>query len=355
MVCDDLSAWSFVYLLWFMIRLPVCSSDAEAIGIEGGLLSLVQLLHTIVMDIYMLFFYRIPISASTTTLPPSGRDHVNGLLAFYSLQLTCDLRQRFSPTAGYEIPFPHSVVIDEKQQMKIARQWLDEQLKKVTDKCSSLLHSLTSATQVAQLQQQVFASCNRTSAMNVSLIAPQSPLSLTSTYPTVWKEACVELLVHKSARHRRVVTTTNNTANIGTGNLAQPLSLSTTTTNEPVDTALILWSTVFRASFLHQVERLLQRSCEDILCEVRRRVMWELSLLGVVVDLLTAVGTPLQISFSKTENHHFKSSSISSAKIFIAAERIRAYFDSALGQLLEEVITPVSCGGCDVHEFGYLV
>lgn len=285
------------------------AEDQSSVDIDSGLVLLVQLLQNIIVDIYVLFFHHIPI----------GEDKmVNGLVSYYHLKMLQDVNAKFS-NVDLMAFLNHLDVNSAKQHMKSARNWLQEQIKGVTEKCSALLSSLTSAMQVAQLQQQVYSSCISVASSSTAIVGTQSSLTMPN-FSSIWSDACNELLVHKSAKHKRVVTSNNSNS------------------SQAVDTALLLWSTVFRASFLHQVERLLQKSCEDILHDVEDQIVHIMESFGLYVDL----------------NHHQAqivltvrtdqrgAGKFTSAKVYLLAERIRAYFDSALGKLLDDVITPVS-------------
>lgn len=254
----------------------------------------------------MLFFHHTPLGNGT---------FVNGLVAFYQVQLATEVNFIFSnSSAMWEVSnLDHEEI---KNQMKRSRIWIQDHIKIVTEGCSSLLHSLTSATQVAQLQQQVYSKCYSIASTNVKVCSDFLDMP---PFIDIWNDACSELLIHKSGQHRRIIT-------LGVAN------------HESVDTALILWSTVFRTSFLHQVERLLHKACEDILQDVCDCLIDEFGSLGMAIQVDHRKGMEIHPAI----DGNLDTSSFTSARIFVIADRIRSTFDSALGKLLEDVITPVS-------------
>ncbi len=282
-----------------------CRTGAD---IEGGLVALVSLLQSIIVEIYLMFFHHVPVRNGS---------YVNGLISFFEINIATDINCILSKS-GNTWESSKLDAAELKHRMKSSRSWLEDHLRVVTERCSSLLYSLNSATQVAKLQQLVYSKCCDISPCSGWIC---SELMDVSSFSDVWKEACNELLVHKSGKHRRVVTS------------------SVVITSEPIDTALILWSTVFRASFLHQVERLLQKSCEDILDIVHCSLTNEFSYIGLTIhsDIKNGV-----LEVHPMRHSTLKEDCISSTVIFAIADKICTKFDALLGKLLDDVITPVS-------------
>jgi hypothetical protein len=194
--------------------------------------------------------------------------------------------------------------------------WLHQKLTFVTEKCSNLLSSLSSAVQVAQMQQSVFSNCVRCilkpayfqeAVKLFSILSNHSPGdNKKSVSSTIWMESCYELLSRSSARKHQKTKSVQN---------ERPTTL--------------LWVTVFRVSFLRQVERLLLEACEAIFRKTRSQILSALKMLGI------------EILFDREVKVLNKATTFQSSTIFCLAENIRRSIDEDLSCLLEDVISPV--------------
>jgi hypothetical protein len=281
--------------------------------VEQAMISFVELLQQIVIDLYYLFVKNVKIN---------DKRSVCGLINFYFIQMTEEAGRSLDDTVSGTIAidlFPSSFQKafpwDQNDIKSKIKTWLQEKLSYSTEICSNLLSSLSSAVQVAQMQQVIFSHSTRIMLSQgylsgiQHLISPLISSADLSTRPNgFWLEACTELL-RKTTRK----------SSSGQGS-DQELSSS------------LLWSTVFRLSFLHQVERLLYQSCEQILNNTQAEILSILELFG--------------IDFSDSLQPKIRNStviaSLDSSKIFFLAESVRNRLDSDLSNLVFDVISPVS-------------
>jgi hypothetical protein len=283
--------------------------------VEHAMISFVELLQQIIIDLYYLFVKNIKIN---------DKRSVCGLINFYFIQMTEEagrsLDESFSGTIAINLfpsSFQKAFPWDQNHIKSKIKTWLQEKLSYSTEICSNLLSSLSSAVQVAQIQQVIFSHSTRIMLTQGYLsgiqlfIAPliSSP-DLSSRPNGFWLEACTELLRKTTTRK-------------SSGGQGPDQELSST----------LLWSTVFRVSFLHQVERLLYQSCEQILNNTQTEIFSILELFG--------------IDFSNNLQPKIRNNtviaSLDSSKIFFLAESVRKRLDSDLSNLVFDVISPVSC------------
>lgn len=339
-------------------------------SIADGMLLLIRFLQKLVLEIYVLFFQ---------PLQTNEEYSVQGLV-YYQREV---LRQEVARNLGTIINKPNNNAsnslsnADSNHVHDIVRvrKWLKTQLRKVTDRASVLLSSLASAAQVAQLQQQVYSACLAPNVLQQEVFAAIS-------VHRVWRDACQALLLSSHAPAAATSLTVNDTLPTLQKTRSAHQMPSTTAAappSAPVDAIgevelreinLLLWTRVFRVSFLHQVERLLQKACEEIFVDVQRALHGTLEQLGlrIVYSSKTArsqqqssegIGTGLHSSprltivpIARSHLHrdaeavkhlteHLVHQPISSAQIYLLAERIRYRLDTQLLTLLDEVITPV--------------
>lgn len=334
-----------------------------------GLTSLVTILQEVTMDLYLLFFAHIP-----TTIA-AGEVEVLGLVEYFqreliheavaALQSYCDTVRILSTNAatpnssekssGHQLIFDTTTYLAFLQNSTPAglsvkdrvNEWLSTTLRKVTERCKGVLASITNANDVAMLQQRVWRACttisteggsskqqresikaihqSSTQTSEASSSAASTDLLCTSLYQycqSVWDTACQELLLpangflHSSHSRRG-------------GGKHKPKALTPKASSGQLQSqsSNVLYSTVFRISFMHQVERLLSSSCADILSAVKRTVVQALQLEGITVDptsfSVKSISPARSVGGSTCDG-------ISSVRIFNVAEYIRREFEQLL-------------------------
>jgi hypothetical protein len=327
-------------------------------SIEFGMLSLIRFLQQLVLDIHLLFFEFIP----------GANSNSNGLIHYFMVQLQQDVHVKFDVSSDSSTLSMWESSANIQDSLTKVRNWFKIQLRKVTDRASAILSSLASAAQVAQLQQHVYASCTTPALLSSPLL--QQPIKQMLSLSRAWIDANQLLLAP------------------ATPNAVLLKKLSTKVTEEPgsntdatmLETNLLLWTRVFRVSFLHQVERLLQKACEEIFQDISGCIQLTLAQsFGVQVLYkpfippssaqsgenlshllpLKLVLKPLIETISNEKDSDFSSSTqlsspmsvqqwqlrlsekLSSAELCLLAERIRHRLDTQLLTLLDDVITPV--------------
>jgi hypothetical protein len=161
-----------------------------------------------------------------------------------------------------------------------------------------------------------------------------------------WCCACLDLLQSKKLLVR-VSTELGIAASSATAESA----------NRNAEAHTYLWSIAFMNSFMHQVERLLRRSCEDVLRRVRQDVLDALFELGIDVDPTTLAVKHVLAVASKSSSiapdgqngdgsvagsgGPLANSVASSATLFRKAESIRVALEDEVINLLNEIIIPV--------------
>ncbi len=302
--------------------LPICA--LFILVFAGGVVQekitlLVSTIQRMVVDSHLLFFAKVDSQGSAGKV-------MNGIFQYHVHQLIARFSVLFhKPSSKKEISnctyFELFTRQEEKEAMEIIKKWFNEKIVRITEKCSSLLSSLTSAIQVAQLQQSTYALCNKFSLPDLYLSDTLKMFpSLVSNGPfstpvqNCWHESCIELLHGK--------------------NSSQSMQYSSKEDSEkaPLLTSP-LWSIVFRVSFLHQVERLLQESCDAILVSVKEQVISSLQSFGIQV-FDKGYETKFDPLFRGNVN-------VASSATFFLAEKVRLIFDRSLAKLIDDVISPV--------------
>jgi hypothetical protein len=127
---------------------------------------------------------------------------------------------------------------------KVFDQWIERAVQRVGERARSALEAMTSATEVARLQQRVWLCCTTVTVNAPAVPMPSSAAPSSVGYIQVdWEEACMSLLAVKRRRERAV---------------PPPGS-------QDAAAASLMWSRMFRLPFMLQVERLLRESCTEVL------------------------------------------------------------------------------------------
>jgi hypothetical protein len=249
------------------------------------------------------------------------------------------------PTAGAS----HSALL--REQRKVFKNWLEGILETVTVQCKAVLSGLTSAAEVALLQQQVWAACVH---IEDTLPAPRA----TAGRPPVTAVGAVA----QPAQSVDAILTVQYTYSQANWEAASAAVLASGTAqlygagDGAASTAhTYLWCNVFRACFLHQVERLLKCSCDEVLARTKVHIVRVLRQQGVTVDPLTLKITAFSNAAAPTGtgsaskkrsydvgDYSGSVSQISSPVLYQLAERIRLQFDQDISRLVADVVEPVS-------------
>lgn len=373
------------------------SDDAECEGklsLGSGITAIVKLLQQIMMDVHMLFLSTV----DPTAFPGFNADSepnnaglnapVVGLVGYFQksllhdvvlqLQAYCssvavggsnpasltasldfDLARAYQglvtgTTASHStasISFSNAALM--REQRRVFKAWLEGMLQQVTVQCKAVLSSLTSAAEVAQIQQTVWAACVSIAdpagtSLAVSAQSRRVPPKDTAAAPSSSSGSSSD------ASLATVYSYTQRAWESASGAL-----LATTATSLPADTHTpgnahtYLWCNVFRACFLHQVERLLKHSCDEVLAHTKLHILRLLRQQGVTVDAGTlritspAAGGDVsttgggKVTSAALSNYAADVSQLSSPKIYQLAEKIRVQFEQDISRLMADVVEPV--------------
>lgn len=361
-------------------------AEHEQHTLQAGIVAVVKLLQRIVVDVHLLFLSPVdlatlfPSSSESLTKAlltkvaalSSGGVQTLGLVGVYQrvlLQETTEQLQQYvqgreeSKQAEVTLVFDSARAYQElvvgvdgapsvgvghaallREQRKTFKHWLEGTLEAVTARCKAVLSSLTSAAEVAQLQQQVWAACIHIAdtAASITAVGPGLDKQLASHFAYTqknWEAASAAVLGPAAALH---LSTGADVAHSGTAQA-------------------YLWTNVFRACFLHQVERLLKCSCDEVLAHTKLHVLRVLRQQGIAIDAQTLKITlnshlPDETTAATTSagkkrpfdlaDFSGDASQLSSPAIYQLAEKIRQQFEQDLSRLLADVIDPVRTSCC---------
>ena len=383
----------------------ILGADREH-SLQLGIVSMVKLLQRIVVDVHVLFLSSIDSASVAGVNDPkltggSSAAPVLGLVGLYQKVLLQDVTRQVqqyvddtstttstSTTAttknttaangANKLSFDmaraltdltigmqgggnlgHSALLRELR--KTLKTWLETILNAVTTRCKSVLSSLTSAAEVAQLQQQVWQAC-----VNIcdSTIATTTSTTLAST-ATASIESLDGILSAQYAYNQRNWEQAS-AAILAASSSQHYVSADTMHTNAHT----YLWVNIFRECFLHQVERLLKCSCDEVLSRTKQNIFRMLLQQGVSVDAHSLKLSPSSEHAEVSDLHASTAgnkrrfdvadyasdvSRISSPRIYQMAERIRQLFEQDLSRLLADIVDPVSHTFCSIDEIGLLV
>jgi hypothetical protein len=357
----------------------VFADASQEHALRAGIISVVKLLQRVIVDVHLLFLSTVdlpavlPAAAGAQAKAATQRGApVLGLVAVYQkvlLQETAEQLERYVNAGAANAPVllvfdiaracqelllgdgassvgvGHAALL--REQRKSFRTWLETTLEAVTTRCKAVLSSLSSAGEVALLQQQVWSACTHiveyTAVSAHSVMTARNALGLDEQLATHfaytqknWEAASAAVLGPGAASH------TSSGKEPSGSNIAHTY----------------LWSNVFRACFLHQVERLLKCSCDEVLAHTKLNILRVLRQQGVAVDAHTlrittpatgaadnATATGKKRSFDLTD-FSGDASQLSSPAIYQMAEKIRLQFEQDLSRLLADVIDPVRTPSC---------
>jgi hypothetical protein len=208
---------------------------------------------------------------------------------------------------------------------KVFDQWIERAVQRVGERARSALEAMTSATEVARLQQRVWLCCTTVTSNGGASASSSSGLSSVGYIQGDWEEACMSLLAVKRRRERAVPPA---------GGSADAAAAS------------LLWSRMFRLPFMLQVERLLRESCTEVLQGARGMLLQALAQEGVDVDPVTLFAT---LAARKSTHFQGVDNSLSfsfeftpSPRIFRRAEAVRSLLQEEFSDLLRDIVVPVN-------------
>jgi len=272
-----------------VLQAPEPSQDPlESIG--GRLARLVALLQELLVDALVLFFQ------------PHGP--LNGLIAQTELDLLLSISQPLNPSS------PPLIFPQPQNRHRQFSRWLQTAMASVAAHTRSLLSGLHSANEVAQLQQRTWTCC-------VSIPDHSHPPHTTHYSQDLWEHASRLLLTKMDSNDPKSTSLSNSSINNGTMNE--------------------LWGVVFREAFLHQVQRLLRQSCQEVLARTQRLLLLALAGEGVCLDPVTLVVLPWQ----HVDNTASVGHTTSAATVYVLANRIQQEFEEQVTSLLEDIIKPM--------------
>lgn len=303
---------------------------------------IVQVLQQTILEAHLLFFKAVPADAATQGAPLAELVRAlrpTGLLALHQLALAQELVQQLRATLSQHAVAPWSSddvslnlsALDagelkapgQPELKRVFDKWLAEAIRAVADKSRGVLSAMQSAARVARLQQRVFQSS--------TTVVPGGPYAQRD-----WAAASFDLLA--SARLRARLEKERDGA---------PEDRPKDGADDPTK---LLWATALRAPFLLQVERLLRRSCQEVIMRAREQLLLALEAEGLAVDsfslTVTVPSAPASAAVSSSSSSS-SSSSISSSsspsaatssRLFRRAEGVRARLEEDLLDLLADTV-----------------
>ena len=338
------------------------ASSHSPMGFNSPVLGLVGFFQRLLLSETAEHLLQFAHTSSNTASPHSTNvSPVNHSSATSPAHVAFDLSRAFAELGGVCSTGTGSSAIV-REQRKVFKYWLEGLFARVTKQCKVVLSSLTSAAEVAQLQQQVWAACVSvsTSEPHTQLTASAASLALTSKRG-IQKDAPTSSATQSAAASLDASLSALYTYNQQTWERASEMLLSGTSAISAqslgVDGAstahTYLWCGVFRPCFLHQVERLLKRSCDEVLAHTKLQILRTLRQQGVTMDPNTLKITshgPAAVTSATNKNagsvlgctdYGADVSHLSSPRIYQMAEKIRMQFEQDITRLLADVVEPV--------------
>lgn len=237
---------------------------------------------------------------------------------------------------------------------KILDMWLSNIVKSISEKITLALSSMTSASEVSNLQQKLWliSTTFDNEHDNINITSASSNAydyvsHISSAYSQAdWVDACTDIWSNSSK-------------------YSPSFSHPTVSTVSTVSTATtLLWSLIFRGPFMSQVERLLQESCHGVLTRVKARIAHCLSRDGLYIDLKAAShsisfvqapsSTTTVSSTVGTSSSSFDAevltvvidrlSKVNSIRFYHSAESVRALLEYEMNDILGAIILSVQEG-----------
>lgn len=392
-------------------------------GLIIGMTSIVRLLQQIIVDVHLLFlsFHESVNPTATIITAENNLKAVGGLVPEVQRQMLVSIVQQMNfycsktkdtnkgnhciefdyDTASNLLVYGASsssstnvVAVTIQDQKKYFQKWLANVLSNVTAQCKAVLSSLSSAAEVAQLQQSVWRHCiyineeenhiaTANKVINGSTIGVnkkentsnnmgKEDISLIEATSTIKNNKGSKIGISKSNNNTNINFSYSqiqweaaSAVLLATTQQQQASISNATATEESSSSSSIastyLWSNAFRACFLHQVERLLKQSCNEVFLDTKHRILRALRQQGVVVDpgslcVITAAtaisendanrnSTNFHVDDTRTKisnDYNSDACYLSSPTIYQFAERIRAHFENKVAQLLADIVNPVS-------------
>ena len=269
---------------------------------------------------------------------------------------------------------PRRTALEAQQLKRAISTWMSTIERTLAEKCSRALELLGNeagipsedggggdggnknfgAAMVAKLQQQVWLACSTvpSAAANIGIsIGNEKLVSFSGTlkglgyYSTEdWHVACSSVLQDDPSvvKKRRVREMKDNRDDFLPAMNNNKTRTSSSTFADASPSQTLLWSFVFRAAFMKQMERLLGSSRLSIVNAVRSTLAASLSSIGLSVTFSSS-GTSPQLSVS----HHLQTTSftpITSTIIFARAEAVRSVLEKRLRAMVEGVALPLNDG-----------
>lgn len=364
-----------VYIEAIELKLEEIYENKLKLNFETGMIELVYLLQATIMELYILFFMPLSISSDFKGIDDENDDEIEeeddvkknkqqklyyqftGLVHFYefytlvkfNLKIMNDTTLTSLPLNDFKILYNEHKLCREthlfneklltflpKKLIEI-QSWLQNKLKISTEKSSKVLQTLKNALQVANLQQKIYQNCLNLTKLTANFSSKILKNQLNyEGINSIWINSCRLFFTQSTIESRSILS--------GEG-LHQIKQIKGSDNYR-----LLLWSTVFRISFLRQVERLLESSCEDILYNVSTLLLESLYSLGIVYEGegVNSLHTQTNLQFNLHPTLGLKNSTtqpigsfINSSQIFLASEKIRGFFEQSLSKLVQNVIFPI--------------
>lgn len=280
-----------------------------------------------ILDAYFLFFRPTPTGDNVNNITPSSPSL--GLLSVYQENLLQDIENQLQLIL-FEDSIKNNKFFDMAEfaasnlkncsnadARNVFDKWLANAVQRVGHRSATALEAMKLASDVAKLQQRVWQ-CSTT------ILNDDGKNNDGSAYTqSDWEAACKDLLAPKRRR--------------------MPTDKSSLPTEEI--SSSLLWSTVFRAPFVRQVERLLRESCRKVLVRTKSQLLSALSAEGVSVDPETMAVSVNNNVLSSLYNVNSTPAALSSSpRLFRRAETLRSLLEMEVMDLVSDIVLPVQEG-----------
>ena len=313
------------------------TSTAKGAAIAAAsekLLLTIRILQTTLLDAYFIFFKQTSVSIAGTGLDVP----VEGFLAKYSAVFNDDLttalklllkslHSKFglgdSNAPELSAAFDLTAFLkDEKNRTSASKSqsqsqqsqlrgifenWLSRIVSTISSRCKTALGGMESAIEVAKLQQRIWqACCTVNAAAEIPIPSNNSAFSAATAAAVMatdsrsrvdfeasadmaiiysqadWAIACEELLAQKSLGSKHVFRSKENNLPVKVPSKDESSDPSAAAAVFS-DNCTYLWSSVFRAPFMVQVERLLQQSCHAVMLKAKQQLIEAFAVEGLTV------------------------------------------------------------------------
>ncbi len=336
------------------------SKDIEINQLNDKLISAINILQSTLLDIYTIFFKQTDNSQYEGILTYYEKNFIDNLTMSMKLFIKACKSRLNSKEKIFAADMDNGkeysdVGFDEKEFLKDVSStssksqlrgmfdaWLSKVIVMISSRCKVALSVMESAFEVAKLQQRMWQACCSVSS---SIDSSDNDNAIVYTQAD-WVSTCKMLLDENSKIKRGIKKSGSKDGSDGSN-------------NDDSNSASQLWTAVFRAPFMVQVERLLQQSCYAVMLRAKSQLFDALAAEGLIVDSNT-LNISIHGSSSSTTvgggsgSNKTRSNLLNvdieaaewmpSPRIFRRAEYVRALLEEEITDMFGEIVSPVNEG-----------